>query len=97
MAVPGVKQLDKLVFLQSIGFLVFRLTFNVEGLKRPCTDFRGWFREMHGLEHGVPLSPEDRRTWSARLSGEPLAIGVGVSRFFDLMGYLLMSFFRADD
>jgi hypothetical protein len=82
------------LLLWSVGFLVFRLTFNDEGLVRPHDDFRTWLRKMHGLEHDVPLSLGDSRIWSAELAGESLSVRGGSRRFFDLIGIAIHELLR---
>lgn len=77
------------VLIWSVGFLVFRLTFNDQGFARPDEKFLSWFRLMHALEHDLASGDGGERTWHAEFGGKPLRSCGGVRRFFDLMGYAI--------
>lgn len=74
------------LLLWSVGFVVFRLVFNDEGVIRPDHAFRSWFKAMHGLEHDLPEGQGFVGLWSAEFAGKRLEVSGGVRRFFDLMG-----------
>ena len=77
------------VLLWSVGFLVFRLTFNDHGLERPSRGFLTWFKGMHALEHDFAPESNDKRMWAAEFGDTQLQACGGVRRFFDLMGYAI--------
>jgi hypothetical protein len=75
------------LLIWSVGFVVFRLTFNDEGLARPSTGFLRWFKAMHALEHDLAPDGSDKRIWTAEFNGSVLQACGGVRRFFDLIAY----------
>lgn len=77
------------VLVWSVGFAVFRLTFNDDGLTRPSMRFLSWFKAMHALEHDFAPDGSDKRIWAVQFGDISLRACGGVRRFFDLMGFAI--------
>ena len=83
------------ILVWSVGFVVFRMTLNDDGLNRPSHDFRTWFRSMHSLEHDLAPGIGPERTWMAEFGGCTLRARGGIRRFFDLVGYAMHEYLCA--